>query len=212
MEEQVTLQDIYDKAKEAYYNLHDTARQYGRSVKVYLHWSAGHYDNIFDDYHINIGENGELYMTGDFDEVKAHTWRRNSGAIGVSLCACAYANTEYLGDEPPTEAQIEAMAQVIAVLAEALDIPVDIRYVLTHGEAADNADGYDGAYGEDDMYGPLTTCERWDLQFLGTEESPAYVMDYDDPTTGGNVLRGKALWYQTDWNENEDHRPYTPNN
>ena len=208
MANQVDLATIYEMARNSYDALWDAARSYGRDVKLYLHWSAGHYDNIFDDYHINIGRDGELYVTGDFDEVKDHTWHRNSGSIGISLCCCAYATSRDLGPEAPTEAQIEAMSQVITVLSNALDLTINIERVLTHGEAADNADGYEGAYGEEDCYGPQHDCERWDLQFLGTEESPAFVEDYDDPSTGGNILRGKANWYRTHWEEVPADRPY----
>ena len=40
-----------------------------------------------------------------------------------------------------TKAQIETMAQVITVLANALDLTIDKARVMTHGEAADNEDG-----------------------------------------------------------------------
>lgn len=64
---------------------------------------------------------------------------------------------------------------------------------MTHAEAADNIDGLLPA---GDEYGPTADCERWDLQFLGTKESPAWTTDYDDPSTGGNVIRGKANYYK----------------
>ncbi len=83
------------------------------------------------------------------------------------------------------------MAQVIAIVAKALWLTIDKAHVMTHGEAADNIDGN---YAHE-SYGPQATCERWDLQFLGTAESPSYTTDYDDPSTGGNILRGKANWY-----------------
>ena len=62
-------------------------RSRGKINRLYLHWTAGHYDDVYDDYHINIGAGGELYLTcEDFTELKAHTWRRNTGSIGI---ACA---------------------------------------------------------------------------------------------------------------------------
>lgn len=61
----------------------------GGITHIYLHWTAGTYDQVFDDYHINIGEQGELYLTCNMlREYKSHTWRRNSRSIGVTLC-CA---------------------------------------------------------------------------------------------------------------------------
>ena len=168
----------------------------GSVDKIYLHWSAGHYNSVFDDYHVNIKGDGELVVTGEFTETKAHTWKRNTGSVGVSLC-CAYnATSADLGEEPPTTEQIEKMAQVIAVIAKGLDIPIDKYHVLTHGEAADNLDG---EY-KHENYGACTTVERWDLQYLGTDESPMYIKDYDDPRTGGNVLRGKANFYLNQMN------------
>ncbi len=99
---------------------------------------------------------GKLYLSADLDEVLAHTWRRNSGAVGISLCCCAFATSANLGDEPPTPQQIEAMAQATAAIANGLWLTIDRQHVLTHGEAADNIDGI---YPHEE-YGPLTTVER----------------------------------------------------
>ena len=37
-------------------------RSRGKINRIYLHWTAGHYDDVYDDYHINIGAGGELYL------------------------------------------------------------------------------------------------------------------------------------------------------
>ena len=97
--------------------------------------------------------------------------------------------------EPPTPQQIEAIAQATCAVADGLWLTIDREHIMTHGEAADNADGLDIDY-PGGPYGPQNTCERWDLQYLGTDESGVYTTDYDDPATGGNVLRGKANWYR----------------
>jgi hypothetical protein len=175
------------------------ARGIHRDVKVYLHWTAGRYGQMYDDYHINIDKDGSLWAsTDDFTDVLSHTWHRNTGSIGVTLCCCYQAASNALGPYPPTVAQIEAMAQVVAVLAKALWLTIDRDRIMTHAEAADNLDGL---LPEGDEYGPQTTCERWDLQYLGTDESPEWTVDYDDPRTGGNVLRGKAIWYRQQMEE-----------
>ena len=173
--------------------------------KVYWHWTAGHYDSFFDDYHISIDQYGNIYQSGNLSDVHNATYARNTNSIAIAI-NCGYnATPQDLGNEPPTDAQIEAMAQVSAVIANTLNLPVDIQHFMTHGEAADNADGLDldytrfpdGDNGQPDgMYGPQHTCERWDLQFLGTSDSPSYITDYADPKTGGNVLRGKTIYYQ----------------
>lgn len=190
---QVTLDELYTLADAAREDIWDTAKGYARDPKIYLHWSAGHYFQKFDDYHVNITADGKLYVaTDDLAEVLPHTWKRNSGAVGISLC-CAYgATTNDLGEEPPTAQQIEAMAQAVWKVADALWLTIDKKHVLTHGEAADNEDGN---YLHEN-YGPKTTCERWDLEYLGTDESPSYNPWATDGTRGGDVLRGKANWYR----------------
>jgi hypothetical protein len=166
-----------------------------------LHWTAGHYGQYYlNDYHVAIDYDGKIYVDAPLDEVLAHTWKRNSGSVGITLACCVGATSEDLGDEPPTNAQIEAMAQAICAVADGLWLTIDINHVMTHGEAADNVDGI---YPHE-PYGCLSTVERWDLQYLGTDESPCFIRDYDDPRTGGNVLRGKAQWYRNLWSGNSE--------
>lgn len=184
------LRQLADAAREDIWN---AAREYGRQPKIYLHWSAGHYFQKFDDYHVNITADGKLYLTtDDLSEVLAHTYHRNSGAVGISLCCCAGATTNDLGDEPPTSQQIESIALAICAVADGLWLTIDKAHVMTHGEAADNEDGLE----PHEAYGPRTTCERWDLEFLGTDESPAFDPWAADGSRGGDVLRGKANWYR----------------
>lgn len=172
----VTLQELKQLTLQAKNSLWTAAQSCDRDVKIYLHWSAGHYGQFFDDYHINIDKDGSVYVsTNDLAAVLAHTWHRNSGAIGVSLAACYGATTQNWGPEPPTIEQVEAMAQVVCILADALDLTIDSDRIMTHAEAA-NQDGY----------GPLQTWERWDLWML--PGVPA--------GDGGNIIRGKANWYR----------------
>ena len=190
---EVTLNELSAMASDAREAIWEAAQEYCREPKIYLHWTAGHYHQKFDDYHVNIDKDGRIFVsTDDLSEVLAHTWRRNSGSVGITLDCCAGATSDDLGSEAPTLKQIESMAQCIQVVADALWLTIDIKHVMTHGEAADNVDGLN----THEDYGPQSTVERWDLQFLGTDESPEYTTDYDDPSTGGNVLRGKALWYK----------------
>ncbi len=192
----VTLDELREIASDSREELWNAAQSVGHeNPLVILHWSAGHHDTLFSDYHVNVRGDGKIYVsTTDFSEVLEHTWRLNTGTVGVALC-CAYgADTNDLGDEPPTDAQIEIAAQVIAALCEELWISCTPDNVLTHGEAADDNRLYD----DEDLYGPKNGCERWDLEYLGTPESPVY-----DPwcygRRGGDVLRGKANWYQEYW-------------
>ena len=88
-----------------------------------------------------------------------------------------------MGAYPPTEAQLNAIAQVVCVLADALDLTIDLQRVMTHAEAADNKDGL----WCHDPYGPDATVERWDLLVL-REGSPRW--------SGGDELRGNANFYR----------------
>lgn len=174
----ITFDDLKEMAEESKDELWDMAESRGRDAMIYLHWSAGHYGSFFDDYHINIDEDGSLYTdTDDLAEVKAHTEGRNGGAVGVALACCYKASPTNLGPEPPTEKQVESMAQVVAILCQGLDIPLDAEHVMTHGEAADEDE-----YGLDD---DEPDC-RWDL---------AKLFDADELGTGGDIIREKAHKY-----------------
>ena len=173
------------------------AAEYGRETKVYLHWSAGHYGQFWSDYHVQIDRDGEIYVIADgaLDDVLAATYHRNSGSVSVCLLGCLGANTNNLGQESPTPLQIEGMAKAIAALCNGLWLTIDKQRVLTHGEAADNEDGI---YPHD-PYGPKNGCDRWDLEYLGTLESPTFHPWAEDGGRGGDVLRGKANWYRKAW-------------
>lgn len=190
---QVTVEEIREMAADCRESIWEQARAYGREPKIYLHWTAGHYGQYYlNDYHIAIDADGSIYVDHDLDEVLAHTYHRNSGAVGITLACCVGATSDNLGNEPPTNAQIEAMAQVIVAVADGLWLTIDKNHVLTHGEAADNEDGI---YPHD-PYGPKSTCERWDLEYLGMGESTLFNPYATDGSRGGDVLRGKANWYR----------------
>ena len=191
----VTLSDLKKKATAVYWSLWNQARSVGRDVKLYLHWTAGRYGQFWDDYHIQIDKAGDIYMPAgvNLDDILYGTWHRNTGSIAITLLGCFDATPNGLGSEPPTAAQIETMSQVVCVLANAFDLTIDKARVMTHGEAGDNEDGV----WCHEPYGPKSTVERWDLEFLGTPESPVY-----DPygkkgyRRVGDVIRGKANWYR----------------
>ena len=176
------------------------AARCARETKLYLHWTAGHYGQFFEDYHVQIDADGGIYVIGDgvLDDVLAATYRRNSGSVSISILGCVGATADDLGQESPTPLQIDGMAQAIAALCNGLWLTIDKQRVLTHGEAADNEDG---VYAHE-PYGPKNGCERWDLEYLGTEESPCYNPWAGDGTRGGDVLRGKANWYRQYWKDN----------
>lgn len=195
----VTREEILALASAAREDIWRIAEEYGHEPKIYLHWTGGRYDATSEHYHINIKGDGSIYVsTENFADILSHTWRRNSGAVGITLC-CAYgAGSASLGGFPPTAQQIEAMAQVIEAVATGLWLTIDKQHVLTHGEAANNEDGGIGTH-EPYAWWNDSYCDgdtRGDLEYLGTRESPAYNPQATDGSRGGDVLRGKANWYR----------------
>ena len=161
---------------------------HNRISQIYLHWTAGRYGQLYDDYHFNIDADGSIYQTcTQLTELKSHTWHRNTGAIGIALCCACSAlphngrDTEF-GKFPPTPRQIDAAGKLVAKLAQGLNIPIDRGNVLTHCEDA-LIDGY-GPYSGD-------AETRWDLWYLRDSPGDGAMKP------GGQVIRGKALWYAT---------------
>ena len=161
-------------------------RAKGSIEHIYLHWTAGRYGQAFDDYHLNIDEHGEIYQTcRTLNDIKMHTWKRNTRSIGIALC-CAYGailnckwNPLYNG-YAPTQLQVSQMAAVIAILCHELELEISFATVKTHAEVA-FLDGYGPGQDDPDM--------RWDLLSLsGLPETKNLL-------PGGHMLREKALEY-----------------
>lgn len=193
----ITIEELKQLAADARESIWEQAGQYNREPKVYLHWTAGHYDQPSNSYHICITGDGEVYLMHDLDEVTNGTWRRNTGAVNIAICGCWDAGSNDLGSEPPTELQLEALYQAIAVVCEGLWLTVNKEHVMTHGEAANNEDGDWSCHNPyswwNDSYNDGDT--RGDLEYLGTDESPSYNPYATDGSRGGDVLRGKAQFY-----------------
>lgn len=179
------VQSIVDARKMDFEQIRVLARCYKNQGlnRIYLHWSAGPYNAIAPDYHFSIDGNGFVYNMNPLDKKLAATWRRNTGSINIALMCCADAvcyseDSVDFGNYPPTIYQVQAMAKLVCILCEELDLDIDMDAVLTHGEVAD-IDGY-GIHGEDpDM--------RWDLLLLPDSDGVF--------KPGGQVIRGMAIWY-----------------
>ena len=197
--QEVTLDELESYVSRSHDDIWSSAAELGREPKIYLHWTAGKYNSLFDDYHVNITGDGRIFMSTPWlSNTLNHTWKRNTGSIGIALC-CAYgATSSDLGSYAPTAKQIEVLAQVVDRVASALWLTINKTYVMTHGEAANNEDGlnvhqpyawWNDSYGDGDT--------RGDLEFLGTPESPRYNPYATDGSRGGDVIRGKANWYHS---------------
>ncbi len=164
----------------------------GEIARLFLHWTAGHYDNRYDDYHVNISFDGNVYLTcEELTDEKCHTIMHNSRCVGIALdCAVGavlqkalYPGKVNWGEAPPTTEQLKALCKVVAVLTDALGLEITNTTVTTHAEIA-NEDGY----------GP-TNCGhsqemRWDLWLLpNPKNSKELVM-------GGSLIRDSAKWYR----------------
>ena len=136
------LKQIFKMAVDSKDKLNELAKSVNnQDVKIYLHWTAGDYDTCYSDYHVNITKDGTTYVTNTDLSLKINaTYQRNSGSVSISLCCAKDASTEKIGDFPPTEDQINSMIQVVAALSSGLEVPIDKKHVLTHGEAGDNED------------------------------------------------------------------------
>lgn len=160
--------------------------------RIYCHWTGAPYRMTeFLAYHIIIDTLGYYHvMHQDFRRVLAHTWRRNSRAIGIAMAcckdACCWQDTPdgvTFGSEPPTPEQIESMALFCAMATDIL--PISTKGIYTHAEIA-TIDGYGIHSSDADL--------RWDLLYL-----PNY-QDNETPVPGGDLIRGKCEYYRT-------HRP-----
>ncbi len=69
---EVTLDELKTLTENARESLWDIAKPYGRDPKIYLHWSAGHYGQFYDDYHVNIDSDGSYHRPHLPQELWSH--------------------------------------------------------------------------------------------------------------------------------------------
>ena len=162
---------------------------------IYLHWTAGNYDSIGGPYHTVFTGDGTMHLKTEYDQsTGGHTYNRNQNAVGLSLAA----NPD-IGQWPKEEQKV-AMAKEAARIAKewgwsASDI--NLKKVMTHGEAGSNLDGVNahtnyGLFGRGDSRvqpdkeklatGRVAAFERWDLDIM----KPGAVYG-----SGGDEMRDK---------------------
>ncbi len=165
----------------------------GRIDNIYIHWSAHDYHAVFPAYHfcIALDEANEIIvvnthdvrenMRGVYDSPEepyaAHTRKRNSFALGISVMGMQDSKPEDFGPYPLTDELVDALCRVAAKLAACYDVPVDADRIMTHAEAAVR-DGYFGTAPE----------QRWDIARLKPDARPLVPQDAID---AGNELRNR---------------------
>lgn len=120
--------------------------------RIITHWTVGRYtasEFEREHYHFLIEGDGAI-VRGEksiADNVKttdgvyaSHTLNANQGSIGVCACCMSGSSDRPFrpGKYPLTEKQYLVMAQVVAELCLAYDIPVTPQTVLGHGEVQVN--------------------------------------------------------------------------
>lgn len=120
--------------------------------RIICHWTAGgHKANSTDKrhYHILVEGKGNLVRGNPSIALNvrpakrgyaAHTYRGNSGSIGVSLCCMANAIESPFkpGRYPMKKLQWDRLVEVNAALCKRYGIPVTPETVLSHAEVQDN--------------------------------------------------------------------------
>ena len=146
---------------------------------IYLHWTAGNYNSIGGPYHTVFTGDGTMHRKFEYgSSTGGHTYSRNAGSVGLSLAA-----NPNIG-QWPTEEQKNSMAEESARIAKAWGWTagdINIKKVMTHGEAGSNVDGYNahtnyGPFGrgrsdtdpekDASSVGAQAGMERWDLDKL----------------------------------------------
>lgn len=157
----------------------------GRIERIYTHWSAHDYNSVYPAYHFCLatGDDGELLVVNTHDvrenmrnvydspdePYAAHTRKRNSFALGISIMAMEGSRPDDFGAYPLTEDRIDGLCLMAARLAAFYDVPIDADHIMSHAEAALH-DGYFGTLPE----------QRWDIARLVAGPRPLVEQDAID--------------------------------
>ncbi len=163
----------------------------GRIEHIYTHWSAHDYQSVFPAYHFCVATDdaGDIVVVNTHDvrenmrdvyeapeePYAAHTRKRNSHALGISIMAMEGSAPHDFGPFPLTEPLIGGLCLVGAKLAKCYGVRIDADHIMSHAEAALH-DGYFGTAPE----------ERWDIARLRAEDRPLVPADGVD---AGEELR-----------------------
>ena len=155
---------------------------------IYLHWTAGGYGQLnVGKYHRVFDKGGKGHQQIPYNQRGNHTSARNTNSVGLSVAAMKGKGpyTEW-----PTSKQLEGITGEAARLAKSYGWgpgDINIKNIMTHGEAGSGRDGwlpqtserYPRGHAQAGQlkpknYGPTDwdgTGERWDLDKLSPGES-----------------------------------------
>lgn len=165
----------------------------GRIDNIYIHWSAHDYRSVFPAYNfcVALDDDGEIIVVNTHDvrenmrnvydapdePYAAHTRKRNSFALGISVMGMQNSKPDDFGPYPLTPELIDGLCLATARLAAYYSVPVDADHIMTHAEAA-LRDGYFGTAPE----------QRWDIARLQPDPRPLVPQDAID---AGEELRSR---------------------
>ena len=109
---------------------------------IFLHYTWGAYGDIYDEYHLCIDKNGEIYRPLLNLDDRIASWGFLSNSMHIALCCgknLRYSNTGYQYDKRrrvlcgdyPTELQIAQLAIVVAIICRGLEQEICYRNVKT---------------------------------------------------------------------------------
>jgi hypothetical protein len=158
---------------------------------IFMHWRVSSYTGDCLDYNalVKLDPTGSRFILSPQTSpllnacdplpsgYAAHTWHRNSHAVGISVDAMADATTGNFGQYPVTQHMAEVMCAGVAAYGLAYGIDVsDADHCMTHAEAAIL----------DDYFG-----ERWDWSMFNPGQLTKEVA-----VATGKILRGRAHAYK----------------
>jgi hypothetical protein len=134
-------------------------------------------------------------LRGSANDPASHTYRRNTGAIGIAIAGMYKAETNDFGHEPITVSGLHALCAMMAAFCKQYSIDTQGKSVggvyagepniLTHGEASWRV-GNPAQYS--DYFG-----ERWDLATFVPSPVP---VTREMTTVTGNALRTLTHTYK----------------
>jgi hypothetical protein len=197
----------------------------GTIDRIYLHWVVAPFHHEFDDYNAEIdldaaGTQWNMIMTHDprdnargvnNNPVASHTYRRNTGAVGISVAGMDGATFGNFGPDPIQMHELEFLCACAAAFAQKYDVQADAaapmmypgegrpdreHTIMTHAEAALTTPSDTNAGHFTHYYcfkaGSDPDC-RWDLAATNPQSAAP---TEDEAFATGELLRQRIRQYK----------------